>query len=361
MVSEEHKTWMRRAIKLAKKGIGTTHPNPRVGAVVVKEGVVVGEGWHQRAGEAHAEVIAMENAGDQAKGATLYVTLEPCAAHGRTPACTDAILQAGIRSVVYGSSDPDPQMAGGGKVLSAHSGLEVTAGVLAEQADALNVAFFHYVRTGHPYVTGKAAISLDGKLATRTGHSQWISGVESRQHAHRLRARSDAIIVGAGTLIHDNPSLTVRDARQKGDVPLRVVLCFETPPFFPECKLLSDEAPTRFYVRSTNEHTKTWSDAGVQVRRANSLTAVLQHLALDGYLQVLLEGGGELHASFFEAQLTNELVLYQAPILIGGRDAVPLLAGEGAETIPQAILLADIKRRKLGDDHMIRGRVVYPG
>jgi diaminohydroxyphosphoribosylaminopyrimidine deaminase/5-amino-6-(5-phosphoribosylamino)uracil reductase len=352
---------MKLAIKLAKKGIGTTHPNPRVGAVVVKDGVVVGEGWHKRAGEAHAEVIALENAGDQARGATLYVTLEPCAAQGRTPACTDAIIRAGIRSVVYASSDPNPQMAGGGKVLSDHSGLEVIAGVLADEADALNVPFFHYVRTGHPYVIGKAAISLDGKLATRTGHSQWISGVESRQHAHGLRAESDAIIIGAGTLTHDNPTLTVRDARLKGDVPLRVVLCFEMPPFFPECNLLSDEAPTRFYVYNVNKHTQAWLDAGVQVGRANNLTAVLQHLAGDGYLQVLLEGGGELHASFFEAQLTNELVLYQAPILIGGRDAVSLLAGEGAETIPQAILLADIKRRKLGDDHMIRGRVVYPG
>jgi diaminohydroxyphosphoribosylaminopyrimidine deaminase/5-amino-6-(5-phosphoribosylamino)uracil reductase len=360
MVSKEHETWMKLAIKLAKKGIGTTHPNPRVGAVVVKDGVVVGEGWHRRAGQAHAEVIALENAGDRARGATLYVTLEPCAAHGRTPPCTEAILQAGIRSVIYASSDPNPQMAGGGKVLSAHSGLEVTAGVLVEQADALNVPFFHNIRTGHPYITAKAAISLDGKLATRTGHSQWISGVESRRHAHGLRAISDAIIIGSGTLAHDNPSLTVRDARLRGDVPLRVVLCFETPPFFPECNLLSDEAPTRFYVRSINEHTQAWRDAGVQIGRANSLTAILQHLAGDGYLQVLLEGGGELHASFFEARLTDELVLYQAPILIGGRDAVPLLAGAGAETIPQAILLADIKRRKLGDDHMIRGRVVYP-
>jgi diaminohydroxyphosphoribosylaminopyrimidine deaminase/5-amino-6-(5-phosphoribosylamino)uracil reductase len=359
MLTKEHNTWMKLAIKLAKKGIGTTHPNPRVGAVVVKDGVVVGKGWHQRAGQAHAEVVALEHAGDQARGATLYVTLEPCAAHGRTPACTEAILQAGIRHIVYASSDPNPQMAGGGKVLSTHNGLEVTAGVLVEQADALNVPFFHYVRTGYPYITGKAAISLDGKLATRTGHSQWISGVESRRHAHSLRAASDAIIIGAGTLIHDNPSLTVRDASLKGDMPLRVVLCFETPPFFSECNLLSDEAPTRFYVCSINEHTQVWRDAGVQVERANSLTAILRHLAGDGYLQILLEGGGELHASFFEARLTNELVLYQAPILIGGRDAVPLLAGLGADTISQAILLADIKRRKMGDDHMIRGRVVY--
>jgi diaminohydroxyphosphoribosylaminopyrimidine deaminase/5-amino-6-(5-phosphoribosylamino)uracil reductase len=270
-------------------------------------------------------------------------------------------LRAGIRHIVYASSDPNPQMAGGGKVLSAHSGLEVTAGVLVEQADTLNVAFFHYARTGRPYITGKAAISLDGKLATRTGHSQWISGVESRRHAHGLRAASDAIMIGAGTLMHDNPTLTVRDAGLKGDVPLRVVLCFETPQFFPGCNLLSDEAPTRFYVRSINEHTQVWRDAGVQVECANSLTAILQHLAGDGYLYVLLEGGGELHASFFEARLTNELVLYQAPILIGGCDAVPLLAGSGAETIAQAILLADIKRQKMGDDHMIRGRVVYPG
>ncbi len=350
---------MRRAIELAKKGVGTTHPNPRVGAVVVNHGQIVGEGWHHRPGEAHAEVMALQQAGEQAKGGALYVTLEPCAAHGRTPACTAAIHQAGIRHVVFASRDPNPAMAGGTQVLRA-LGLDVTAAVLRDEADALNKAFFHYIHTGRPYVISKAAISLDGKLATYRHHSQWISGVQCRQHAHALRAECDAIMVGAGTLLHDNPSLTVRDAEMIGDVPLRVVLCFETPVFSAQCKLLSDDAPTRFYVRSLNEHAAAWTNAGVQVKQAGGLLSVLQSLAADGYLQLLLEGGGALHTSFFEAQYSDELVLYQAPIIIGGRDAVSLWGSQGSETVDQAIRLHHVQREMMGDDQMIRGTVVYP-
>ncbi|MDQ6995960.1 MAG: bifunctional diaminohydroxyphosphoribosylaminopyrimidine deaminase/5-amino-6-(5-phosphoribosylamino)uracil reductase RibD [Mariprofundus sp.] len=350
---------MHRALELAKNGIGTTHPNPRVGAVVVNHGEIVGEGWHVRPGEAHAEVMALQQAGDKAMGGALYVTLEPCAAHGRTPACTDAIRRAGIKHVIYASSDPNPEMAGGAKVLKA-AGIDVTGGVLAADADTLNKAFFHYLHTGRPYVIAKAAISLDGKLATRSHHSQWISGPECRRHAHGLRGECDAIVVGAGTLKHDNPSLTVRDVAVVGNTPLRVVFCFETPKFFAECKLLSDDAPSRFYVRSINEQAQRWRDAGVQVEQACSLLAMLKHLADDGKLQVLLEGGGALHTSCLEAGFSNEMVLYQAPILIGGRDAVSLWGGSGVETVNQAIGLADVKRLDMAGDQMIRGRVVYP-
>ncbi len=350
---------MRRALELARRGIGTTHPNPRVGAVVVNHGEIVGEGWHERPGEAHAEVMALEAAGERARGGTLYVTLEPCAAHGRTPACTDAIRRAGIQHLIYASSDPNPAMAGGAKVLTA-AGLNVIGGVLRAEADALNAPFFHYLESGLPYVIAKAAISLDGKLATRTHHSQWISGAACRRHAHQLRAECDAILVGAGTLRHDNPSLTVRDAEVRGDALLRVVLCFETPPFFADCKLLSDEAPTRFYVRSANEHTQAWRDAGVDVVHSASLISVLRHLAADGRLQLLLEGGGALHTSFLEARFSNEMVLYQAPLLIGGRDAVSLWGGSGVERVDQALRLEPLQRREMGCDQMIRGRVVYP-
>jgi len=358
-VNTHHETFMRRAIALARKGIGTTHPNPRVGAVVVNHGEVVGEGWHVRPGEAHAEVVALQQAGEKARHGELYVTLEPCAAHGRTPACTDAILSAGIRHVVFASSDPNPAMAGGADMLQT-AGINVTAGILADESDSLNGPFFHYMRTGRPYVIAKAALSLDGKLATRTHHSQWISGKACRQHAHKLRAECDAILVGAGTLHHDNPSLTVRDSRVVGNVPLRVALCFETPAFFPDCKLLSDEAPTRFYVRNHNKYTQVWSDAGVQVEQADNLNSILQHLAEDGYLQLLLEGGGGLHAAFLDAGFSDEMVLYQAPIIIGGREAVTLWDGEGAETVDKSIRLKDVVYREMDGDQMIRGRVVYP-
>jgi len=355
----QHEAWMSKAIRLARRGIGSTHPNPRVGAVVVNNGELVGSGWHQRAGEPHAEAIALDKAGNRAKGATLYVTLEPCAAHGRTPACTDAILAAGIRHVVYASSDPNPKMAGGAERL-AGKGILVTGGLLQADADALNASFFHFIRTGLPYVIGKAAISLDGKLATHTFHSQWISSAASRRHAHALRAECDAILVGAGTLRHDNPSLTVRDAKLRGDAPLRVAVCLETPPFFADCRLLSDEAPTRFYVSRSNAHDREWQRAGVELVQVETLQDVLRHLAGDGRLQLLLEGGGSLHTSFFEARLTSELVLYQAPILIGGNDAVSLMAGMGAKTVPEAIRLENLRRRRLGVDQVIRGRVVYP-
>ena len=358
-VSDYCETLMGQAIELAKQGMGTTHPNPRVGAVVVSHGEIVGEGWHERPGGVHAEVMALQMAGDQAQGATLYVTLEPCAAHGRTPACTEAIRRAGISHVIYASSDPNPDMAGGAKVLQAMN-IQVTSGILRDEADALNKPFFHYLRTGRPYVMAKAAISLDGKMATHNNHSQWISGAACRQHAQTLRAECDAIVVGAGTLQHDNPSLTVRDTPIIGNTPLRVVLCFATPVFSPDCKLLSDDAPTRFYVRSFNEYTETWRAAGVQVEQSGSLLAVLKHLAEDGYLQLLLEGGGALHTSFLEAQFSDEMILYQAPIIIGGRDAVSLWGGQGSGTLQQAIRLKDVQRRKLGDDQMIRGTVLYP-
>lgn len=351
--------WMKRAITLAKKGIGTTHPNPRVGAVIVNNGVIVGEGWHERAGEPHAEVHAINAAGHKARGGTIYVTLEPCSARGRTPPCTDAILRAGIWRVVYASSDPNPKMTGGGKLLEAH-GIEVTGGVLADEADKLNGPFFHYIETGRPYVIAKAAISLDGKLATHMHHSQWISGEASRKHAHGLRAESDAIIVGSKTLAEDNPSLTVRDAKLKGDPPLRVVIGLSTPPFFEECRLLDGAAPTRMYVRTINEHTQRWKDAGIEIGKAPSLPAILQHLAKSGCLNILLEGGGGMHAAFLEARLADELVLYQAPILIGGKDAVGFWHGVGVDRVEQAVRLEDIQRRKLGDDQMIRGRLVYP-
>lgn len=238
---KEDQRWMKRAIVLAKKGIGTTHPNPCVGAVVVNNGVVVGEGWHERVGEPHAEVHALKKAGHRARGGTLYVTLEPCSSTGKTPPCTDAILRAGIWRVVFASSDPNPKMAGGGELLKVRD-IEVVGGLLADEADKLNGPFFHYIKTGRPYITAKGAISLDGKLATHRHDSQWISGEKSRKHAHGLRADADAIIVGTGTLLHDNPSLTVRDAKVKGNVPMRVVIGMRTPRFFPDCKLLDDSA-----------------------------------------------------------------------------------------------------------------------
>jgi len=359
MSADRDGSFMRRALQLACRAIGTSHPNPRVGAVVVVDDQVTGEGWHVRPGCAHAEVVALERAGSGAKGATLYVTLEPCHAQGLTPPCTRAILQAGIRRVVYASTDPNPVMAGGGRFLEGR-GVEVQTDVLTPEAERINRPFFHFIRKGMPYVVAKAAISLDGKLATCNHQSQWISGEESRRHAHRLRAASDAILVGSGTFRIDNPSLAVRGVKARGGAPLRVAMCHDTPEFSATSKFLDGSAPSRLYVRSLNQYAPDWERSGVEVVQVDALQAALQHLASDGRLSLLLEGGGKLHAAFLEAQLTHELVLYQAPLLIGGRDAPGLWPGKGAGTLQDAPFLKNVVRRRLGRDQLIHGIIEYP-
>jgi len=350
--------WMQYALKLARKGVGRTHPNPRVGAVVVQDGKMIGQGWHQCAGESHAEVHALADAGAGAKGATIYVTLEPCSGFGRTPPCTQAILDAGIQRVIFASYDPNPAMSAGAEVLKQH-GLEVFGGVLEAEANTLNQAFFHYLKTAMPWVMAKAAISLDGKLATHAHQSKWITGAAARKHVHRMRAECDAIMVGSGTLREDNPSLTVRDARLRGCPPLRVVMARDTPKFSQEYQILSDEAPSCLYVQQSNKHNKYWQAAGVDVVQVNDLQAALKDLAGRGCLQILVEGGGKLHASLFEQKLANELLLYQAPVLIGGVDAVNLWHGLGIADMSEAVHLVDVKRKKLGEDMMIRGCLIY--
>ncbi len=357
--------WMRRAIALARRGMGSTHPNPRVGALLVRDQHIVGEGWHQRAGEAHAEIHAIANAGAASQGATLYVSLEPCHGQGRTPPCTRAILQAGIRRVVYASADPNPHMQGGGAFLQ-QQGVAVSSGLMQAQADAINRPFFHYLRTGLPYVIAKAAISLDGKLATRNHHSQWITGKQARRHAHRQRALADVVVVGGGTLRHDNPSLNVRDVPLKGLPPLRVVMMRQLPAFNSELRLLQvhgrNAGNVRFYIIAHDYDeacAAQWRQAGVDVVVLADIQACLRHLAAEGRLQVLLEGGGQLHGLFLEQRLACELLLYQAPCLIGGRAAVNFWHGKGIATMPQAPHITQIKRRMLGRDQLIHGQIEY--
>ena len=353
-----HQQWMLMALSEAMKAVGNTHPNPAVGAVIVRDGQVLGKGFTQACGGNHAEVEALQVAGDVV-GATLYVTLEPCASQGRTPACTSAIIPSGIQTVVYASSDPNPQMAGGAQLL-ADAGIEVVANVCQAEADSINRPFFHYIQTKMPWVIAKAAISLDGKMATRTKHSQWISGAASRKHAHGVRALCDAIVVGVGTLVHDNPSLTVRDAAPIGQPPLRVMMGKHAPKAFADCKLLSDDMPSRFYIIHDSDDALAWRELGMEVMLVENYEAAFQHLAADGCLQVLLEGGGKLHAACLEHRISNELLLYQAPLLIGGVDAINFWHGEGVATMQDALHIGNIERQILGDDMLIRGDIVYP-
>jgi len=351
--------FMRQAVALAAYGVGRTHPNPTVGAVIVADGEVAGEGWHRGPGRPHAEIEAMRMAGSRCSGATLYVTLEPCAASGRTPPCTEAILRVGIARVVYASSDPNPKMSGGGEWLREH-GLAVTPNVLEAEADALNRPFLYAHRLGRPYIIAKAAMSLDGKLATRRMDSKWISNEISRKHAHALRAECHAVLVGSGTLNMDNPSLTVRHAPLEGRAPLRVMFGSHAPVFRTEYHLADGSVPSRLYVTHENRHMGDWQQAGVDVVRVDGIVPMLRHLVVDQRWQILLEGGGGLHAAFLEARLSDEMVLYQAPILIGGSDAIGLWQGRGVERVTEAPKLADVHRQMFGDDQMIRGRIVYP-
>jgi diaminohydroxyphosphoribosylaminopyrimidine deaminase/5-amino-6-(5-phosphoribosylamino)uracil reductase len=250
-------------------------------------------------------------------------------------------------------------MSGGGAWLEAH-GVKVTANVLETKADILNRPFLYAHRLGRPYVIAKAAMSLDGKLATRRMHSQWISGELSRKHAHALRAQCHAIVVGSGTLNMDNPSLTVRDAPLAGRVPLRVMFGSHAPIFHAEYHFADGEVPARLYVCHDNRHVADWQRAGVDVVKVDGIVPMLRHLAVDHRWQILLEGGGGLHAAFLEARLTDEMVLYQAPILIGGADAIGLWQGTGVNRVEDSPRLVDVRRKMLGEDQMIRGRVVYP-
>jgi len=350
--------WMQLALEQASLGIGFTHPNPRVGAVIVRDDQLLGKGYHHRYGLDHAEVDALKDAKISVEGSTLYVTLEPCAAEGKTPACTSAIIASGITRVVFATSDPNPDMSGGADMLR-HAGVAVTAGICKEEAEMLNRPFLHFMRTDMPWVIAKAAISLDGKLATRSHDSQWISGAESRQHAHAVRAECDAIVIGAGTLLHDNPSLTVRDANVLGNHPLRVVMSNQAPQPFAGCKLLSEDAKTRMYVTQTSDVDKMWVELGVELVFCPDLKACFQHLAASGCLQVLLEGGGNLHAACLEQGISNELLLYQAPLLIGGVDAINLWHGLGVESMSDVIRLSHVQRLPIGGDMMIRGDIVY--
>ena len=354
----EDERWMRRALRLARRGIGTTHPNPRVGCVIVKGGELVAEGWHERPGGPHAEAAALAKAGERARGATLYVNLEPCAAHGRTPPCTEAILRAGIARVVIGCRDPNPKMQGGAEVL-AQAGVEVEIGVCAHEAERINRPFFRWVKMGRPWVLVKAAASLDGRLATRTGESRWITGERARAYAHRLRAEQDAILIGAGTLQADNPRLTVRGVRRRGPPPLRVVVAEEAPPFSAEWAIANQEAPTRLYVMRPSAKDEAWRGAGVEVVNAEDIHAMLAHLAEEGRLAVMVEGGGGLIGALLRAQLVDELALFLAPILIGG-DGVPLWRGEGASHLGEAPRLVEVTTRSLGSDLLVRGLVAYP-
>lgn len=356
--------FMQHALDLARRAEGFTAPNPMVGCVLVKSGAIIAEGWHHSAGAPHAEVNALQAAGAKAKGATLLVTLEPCNHHGRTPPCTKAILDSGVKEVVYALSDPSPAAAGGAHTLE-QAGVKVLRGVCEDAARDLNRFWLKSVRTGAPYVVAKFAASLDGKIATRTGHSQWITGPQARAHAHLLRQQCDAIIVGAETVIADDPALTTRLEDRPVSHPLRVVLDSRARTS-PGAKVFDRSAPGALLAVTADapqERVQRHRDMGVDIivldtdehgkPDVRDLSPALHKRGVNG---VMIEGGGAVLGSFFDAGLVDEVWAYQAPVIIGGAGKNPV-AGLGADRLSDALRLNQTMIERLGDDILIRGRV----
>ena len=364
--SGPHVGHMERAVHLARSARGTTSPNPSVGAIIVKDGVVLGEGWTSPPGGPHAEIVALGQAGPAAAGAVLYSTMEPCCIWGRTPPCTDAIVAAGISQVYAATIDPNPRVAGKGLEALRKSGIVVTCGTCEDQALEMYEAFAKHIRTGLPFVTAKFGASLDGKIATRTGSSRWVTGEASREHAHDLRRGCDAIMAGVNTIVVDNPQLTARwpDGALHSRQPLRVVLdsSGRTPP---DASILSQPGETLIVtVDMPADRAAVLEAAGARVLTMPGtsdgqvdIPRLLEHLGKEGVVDLIVEGGGALLGSMFDADLVDKVTAYIAPLIIGGSSAPSPVGGRGAEDISQALRLTRTQVETLGEDLLITG---YP-
>ncbi len=357
--------FMQRALRLATRGQGYVEPNPMVGCVIVRQGKIVGEGYHRRFGGSHAEIEALRRCRSSPRGATVYVTLEPCCHFGKTPPCTHALIEAGVRRVVAAMRDPTPQVAGRGFRKLQAAGIPAESGVLAEQAAELNAPFLKLMRDKRPWVILKWAQSLDGKIATRTGDAKWISDEHARAHAHRVRGRVDAILVGGNTVLTDDPQLTCRVGRARR-VATRVVLDAELrTPLKARLVRSAHKTPTWIVCAAgaPRSRAKALEAAGCVVQRVArerpglSLPAVLDLLGSAGMTNVLVEGGGRLLGSFLDERLADEFHIYVAPLLIGGVQAVSALSGRGAATVREALCLPEKTTiRRLRSGWLVRAR-----
>ncbi len=356
-------SYMRLALTLAEQGRGWTNPNPMVGAVIVKDGRVIGQGYHHRCGGLHAEREALADCREAPAGATLYVTLEPCCHYGRQPPCTEAILEAGIKRVVVGSGDPNPLVAGNGLAFLRAHGVEVETGVLQKECDALNDVFFHYIRTKRPYVVMKYAMTLDGKIATRTGASQWITGEAARRRVHQDRHRYAAIMAGVGTVLADDPLLTCR--MEGGRNPVRVI--YDThlrTPLDSQLVRTAREVPTILAAgEAASPQAAPYRDAGCQVWAIPErdghvdLSVLMERLGAAEIDSVLLEGGGTLNWAALESGIVQRVQAYIAPKLFGGRDAKSPVGGLGVEMTAQAVKLQNMTVTPIGEDFLLEGEV----
>jgi diaminohydroxyphosphoribosylaminopyrimidine deaminase/5-amino-6-(5-phosphoribosylamino)uracil reductase len=359
--------YMERALELAERGRGYVSPNPMVGAVIVKDGRVIGEGYHRRFGQAHAEIEALEAATEDVRGATMYVTLEPCCHFGKTPPCSRATIDAGIGKVIIAMEDPNPQVGGKGRAELLEAGIEVESGLLENQARRLNESFIKFATTGLPFVIAKAAMTLDGKIATRTGHSQWITGEQAREHVHWLRAGVDAVIVGSGTAEADDPRLTTRTASGNGRDAVRIIVDGDAKTS-PDRQMFSihSTAPTLVAVKMTApaERKSALAAAGAELLEIEpkndkvDLNALTTKLAERNIASVMIEGGGGLLAAAFDAGIIDKALFFIAPKIVGGQEAPTPVGGTGVATVDEAIRLRDLSVERIGDDVLLEGYVV---
>jgi diaminohydroxyphosphoribosylaminopyrimidine deaminase/5-amino-6-(5-phosphoribosylamino)uracil reductase len=357
---------MRKALSLARRGLGSTSPNPVVGALVVKDGRIIGSGYHKKAGAPHAEIEALRGAGDRARGATLYVTLEPCHHYGRSPPCTKAILESGIRAVVIGMGDPNPHVTGGGAEYLRSHGIEVTCGVLEKECKMANEVYIKYVTQDRPFVIVKAALTLDGWIATNRGDSKWISNEKSRSFVHALRRRTDAVMVGVETVIADDPLLKPYLLKGAGPDPVRVIL--DTHLRIPlGSRILTEETSTLTWIaagsRASTARSKRIEGLGARVMRCKvrddtvDLEDLLEKLAKSSICSVLVEGGADLFTSILRKRLADKYYLFLAPKLLGGDNGVPFTRGQGCDIIKNCIGLNIVRVRRFDDDIMVEA---YP-
>ncbi|MEH7222826.1 bifunctional diaminohydroxyphosphoribosylaminopyrimidine deaminase/5-amino-6-(5-phosphoribosylamino)uracil reductase RibD [Bacillus sp. JJ1566] len=349
--------YMNLAINVAKAGVGQTTPNPVVGAVIVNDGRVVGIGAHLKAGEPHAEVHAIRMAGEKAQNATAYVTLEPCSHHGKTPPCADLLVENNVKRVVIATTDPNPLVAGKGIAKLKAAGIEVEVGVCKEQADALNAVFYHFLEKKIPYVTLKSATTLDGKTATVTGESKWITGEAARNDVHLYRSIHDGILVGVNTVLVDNPSLTTRLPNGTGKNPVRIILdsTLRTPL---DSQVVNDgKAETWIIVSNRVNEEKMNEFSGkngvriIQLQESKiSINTILARLGEEGISSIYVEGGAEVNGSFLKEKAINQLIVYLAPKLVGGKLAPTSIGGTGIESIDDALQFTIKSVEQLGED-----------
>jgi len=363
MIKKTDEYYMGLALKLALKAKGKTSPNPLVGALVVKDGRVVGSGFHAKAGLAHAEIIALDEAAKQAKGATLYVTLEPCAHTGRTPPCVNRIIQSGIKEVVIGMVDPNPLNNGKGVLLLKQSNIKVRLGVLSEEIRKINEVFLKYITNGIPFITVKVAQSLDGRIATFTGDSKWITSDKSRVYAHKIRNDYDAIMVGVNTIMRDNPFLNAV-SKQKQLVKVIVDSNLSTPEnaniFLGQSKVIIITLPSRPGQETENRKSLSAKATILEVKERNgqiNLRNALKKLARLEISNIIVEGGGTLIGSLFDERLVDRILFFVSPKIIGGKDAVSSVMGKGVKRPDQAIKLTQIKIRHFAEDLLIEANI----